>query len=103
MGCSNSKWFHQTPNRVNRLAKQMPSDRMGGRMRLVENWRRAHRFISVQLMALTAALQGVWPSIPQDLKDALPHGLVNWVSIVLLGAAVLGRLLDQGSVTEPKQ
>jgi hypothetical protein len=71
-------------------------------MQLVQNWRRAHRMISVQLMAVTAALQGVWPSIPQDLKDALPHGLVNWVSITLLGAAVFGRLLDQGSVTEPK-
>ena len=71
-------------------------------MKLVDNWKRAHRMISVQLMAVTAALQGVWPSIPQDLKDALPHGLVNWVSIALLGAAVFGRLLDQGTTTEPK-
>jgi hypothetical protein len=71
--------------------------------KLIDNWRRAHRMISVQLMTLTAALQAVWPSIPQDLKDALPHGLVHWVSIVLLGAAVFGRLLDQGSVTETKQ
>ena len=72
-------------------------------MKLVPNWSRAHRMISVQLCALTAALQGVWPSIPEDLKAALPAGLVHWVSIALLGAAVAGRLLDQGSVTEPKE
>lgn len=71
-------------------------------MKLVDNWKRAHRMISVQLMALTGALQAVWPSIPQDLKDALPHGLVHYVSIALLCAAVFGRLLDQGSTTEPK-
>jgi hypothetical protein len=71
-------------------------------LKLVDNWKRAHRMISVQLCAITAALQAAWPSIPEDLKVALPAGLVHWVSIVLLGAAVVGRLLDQGSVTEPK-
>ena len=70
--------------------------------KLVDNWKRAHRMISVQLMALVAALQGAWPSVPEDLKAALPHGLVNWVSIVLLVAAVFGRLLDQGATTDPK-
>jgi hypothetical protein len=71
-------------------------------MKLIENWQRAHRMISVQLMAVTGALNAAWPSIPQDLKDALPHGIVHWVSIVLLVCAVGGRLIDQGSITAPK-
>lgn len=73
-------------------------------MKLVPNWQRAHRFISVQLMALVAGIQGIWPNIPADLKSALPAGVVNWVSIALLVAAVAARLIDQGSVTEtPKE
>jgi hypothetical protein len=71
-------------------------------MKLVDNWKRAHRMISVQLCAITGAIQAGWPSIPQDLKDALPHGIVNYVSIALLVAAVGGRLIDQGSTTETK-
>ena len=72
-------------------------------MKLVPNWSRAHRMISVQLCALAGAINGVWPSIPQDLKEALPHNLVHYVSIALLFAAVAGRLIDQGSITEPKE
>ncbi len=71
-------------------------------MKLIPNWSRAHRMISVQLCALAGAINGVWPTIPQDLKDALPHNIVHYVSIVLLIAAVAGRLIDQGSITEPK-
>lgn len=71
-------------------------------MKLVDNWSRLHRTFSVQAMALAAAIQGVWPSIPDDLKAALPHNLVHWLSIVLLGAGIFGRLVDQGSVTDPK-
>jgi hypothetical protein len=70
-------------------------------LKFVSNWQRAHRMISVQLIALTGALQAAWPQVPQDLKAALPPSLVHYVSIALLGAAVLGRLLDQGSTTSP--
>lgn len=77
----------------------MASDVM---FKLIPNWQRAHRMISVQLCALAGAINGIWPTIPQDLKDALPHNLVHYVSIALLVAAVAGRLIDQGSVTETK-
>ena len=70
--------------------------------KLIHNWKRAHRMISVQLMALTGAIQAAWPSVPEDLKAALPHNVVNWLSIALLISAVFGRLLDQGSTTEPQ-
>lgn len=69
-------------------------------MKLVENWRRMHRAFSVQAMALAAAIQGAWPSIPEDLKAHLPSGIVHWVSLALLVAGILGRLVDQGSITE---
>jgi hypothetical protein len=71
-------------------------------MKLVDNWKRMHRAFSVQAMAAAAAIQGAWPTIPDDLKAALPHGIVHWVSIALLVAGIVGRLVDQGSVTETK-
>lgn len=66
-------------------------------MKLIANWKSMHRAFSVQAMALAAAIQGVWPTIPEDLKAALPHNLVHWVSIALLAAGILGRLIDQGA------
>lgn len=71
-------------------------------MQLVPNWKRLHRAFSVQAMALAAAIQGAWPTIPDDLKAVLPHGIVHWVSVALLVAGIVGRLVDQGSITEPK-
>lgn len=72
-------------------------------MKLVDNWRRMHRTFSVQAMALAAAIQGAWPTVPDDLKAVLPHNLVHWVSITLLVAGIAGRLVDQGAVTAPKE
>lgn len=72
-------------------------------MKLVDNWRRAHRMISVQLMAVVAAVQAAWPQIPDDLRAALPPSLIHWISIALVAAAIFGRLLDQGSTTAPKE
>lgn len=70
-------------------------------MKLVDNWHKLHKTFSVQAMAAAGAIQAVWPTIPDDLKASLPHNLVHWVSIVLLGAGIFGRMVDQG-VAQPK-
>lgn len=70
-------------------------------MKLVENWCKLHKTFSVQAMGLAAAIQATWPSIPDDLKASLPHNVVHWVSLVLLTAGILGRMIDQG-VQRPK-
>lgn len=67
-------------------------------MKLINEWRRAYRMLSVQAMALALAIQGAWPSIPDDLKAQLPAEAVHWVSIALLVAGILGRLVKQESV-----
>jgi hypothetical protein len=67
-------------------------------MRLIDNWRRAHRMLSVQAMALATAIQGAWPMIPDDLKSAIPANVVHWVSLALLVAGIAGRLVQQDSV-----
>lgn len=64
-------------------------------MKLVNNWRRLWRAFSVQAMALAAAIQGVWPTIPDEMRAVLPPNVVHWVSLVLLVAGIVGRMVDQ--------
>jgi len=70
-------------------------------VKLVDNWNKLHKTFSVQAMALAGAIQAVWPTIPDDMKAALPHNVVHWVSLALLGAGIFGRMIDQG-VAKPK-
>jgi hypothetical protein len=72
-------------------------------LKLIPNWRRMHRTFSVQAMALAAAIQGAWTTVPDELKAALPHNVVHWVSITLLVAGIAARFIDQGAITAPKE
>lgn len=64
-------------------------------MKLVENWRSAWRWISVNCMVMAAALQGAWAYIPEDMKASLPPDLVRLATIALLAVGVAGRLVQQ--------
>lgn len=70
-------------------------------MRLVANWKRAWRWISVQAMVLAGALQGAWMFVPDDLRASIPPGVVQGFTIVLLTLGVIGRLVDQTPKAEP--
>lgn len=70
-------------------------------MKLVANWRRAWRWISVQAMVLAGALQGAWMFVPDDLRASIPPGVVQGFTIVLLTLGVIGRLVDQTPKAEP--
>lgn len=59
---------------------------------LIEEWRSAWKWMSVNCMALVVAIQLTWVNMPPDLKSALPDGLVNYVSIGLLVLGVFGRV-----------
>jgi hypothetical protein len=67
-------------------------------MKLVPNWRRAWRMVSVQAMAVAAAIQGAWPLLDDAMRATLPPHLVHWLSVVLLVAGIAGRLVDQPKV-----
>lgn len=70
-------------------------------MKLVANWERAWRWISVQVMVLAGALQGAWMFVPDDLRASIPHGIVQGFTIVLLALGVIGRLVDQTPKAKP--
>jgi hypothetical protein len=68
---------------------------------LVEDWRGAWRWLSVNCMVLAAALQGAWLYIPEDMKASVPPHITSAATILLLVLGVIGRLKKQ-QPCEPK-
>jgi len=64
-------------------------------MTLVENAKQSWRWLSVQAMTMAGALQGAWMYVPEDLKVNIPKDVVHWMTLALLVAGVLGRLIKQ--------
>lgn len=65
-------------------------------MRLVDNWKHAWKWASVNCMAAAASVQGAWIYIPDDMRDKAPHHLVGIVTMVLLFLGIAGRLTQGG-------
>ncbi len=73
-------------------------------MNLIENWKKAHKMISVQAMALALAIQATWTSLPPDLLASLPPHLGHYVTVALLALGIVGRIVVQDKVqNEDKQ
>ena len=64
-------------------------------MKLIDNWRQAWRFVSVQAMALAIALQGVWINLPDDLRAYIPDKIALSVTAGILFLGLIGRLFQQ--------
>lgn len=64
-------------------------------MKLIANWKKAWRMLSVQAMALAGAVQGAWVFIPTDMRSSIPESTVQIVTLALLVLGVVGRLVDQ--------
>ena len=67
-------------------------------MQMVENWKRAYRWLSVQALAILAVLPLIWPSIPPDVQAWLPETYRPWVLVALALGGIAGRLIDQKPV-----
>ena len=59
-------------------------------MRLIENWRKAHKLSSMQLMAIAAAVEAV--------NGVLDGVIPAWVSVSLILLAMAARLVAQESL-----
>lgn len=64
-------------------------------MKLIANWKKAWRMLSVQAMAIAGAVQGAWMFIPSDMRSSIPESTVQMVTMALLALGVVGRLVDQ--------
>lgn len=65
---------------------------------LIDDWRAAWRFLSVQASALNASLLAGWLALPEDLKASIPSWLPVGIALALLATSVVGRVIKQ----EPK-
>ncbi|MGH8080926.1 MAG: hypothetical protein ACREP7_10145 [Lysobacter sp.] len=64
-------------------------------MKLIDNWRHAWRFVSVQAMTVAIALQGVWLNLPDDLRIHVPDRIAASVTAGLLVLGLIGRVFQQ--------
>jgi len=69
-------------------------------MKLIKNWRKSYRMLSIQAMAVATAIQGAWMAMPDDMKASVPPQAVYWVTMGLLAFGIAGRLVDQPKVKE---
>lgn len=64
-------------------------------MKLVDNAKQAWRWFSIQIIAFCVALQGASIAFPDTLRQYIPDWMMHTIAIVVLGAAVFGRLIKQ--------
>ena len=60
-------------------------------MKLVPNASKAWRWLSMQFIAFAA----LWESIPLEAKSVLDPSTQSWITLGLLVAAGLGRMIQQ--------
>lgn len=65
-------------------------------MKLVPNWQSAPKWFSVQAIALAT----LWESLPLDAKAVIPDPWGGYITLALLVAAGLGRMVDQGTAKQ---
>lgn len=66
--------------------------------KLIPQWRRALRMFSVQAMVLAGAIQGAWAVLPVEMKAAVSDDWMRYITIALMVAGVVGRLVVQPRV-----
>ena len=71
-------------------AKSAKLERWSAVMKLIENWRKAHKLSSMQLMAIAAAVEAV--------NGVLDGVIPAWVSVSLILLAMVARVVAQDGV-----
>lgn len=64
-------------------------------MHPVKNWKSAWRWLSIRFIAFAA----LWETIPLEAKAVLDPSTQSWITLGLLVAAGVGRMIDQGTAT----
>ncbi|MGI4936560.1 MAG: hypothetical protein ACRYF5_07415 [Janthinobacterium lividum] len=71
------------------------------KIELVEDWKRARKWLSVQIPVAGAALLASYGALPDEWKSAIPHCAVTATAITFLIGGAVGRVISQ-PVLEPK-
>ena len=68
-------------------------------MKLIDEWNKAWRMVSMQAMVAAGAVQLAWESLPPSLLASVPPDVVKYVTLVLLALGIVGRLVKQDGVS----
>ncbi len=63
------------------------------KLRLVDNWKSAWKWLSAQALAITGALNLAWAALPDKMQDAIPPTTLAWMSGAVLAIGFIGRLV----------
>lgn len=69
---------------------------------LVPGWKKAYRWLSMNMMAMAASLQVTWMTLPEDMRMAVPSEVIGTATTVLLVMGMIGRLVNQPEKECPK-
>lgn len=76
-------------------------------MTLIENWRKAYQFWSVQFAALAAVLLGIkqmgmnlWAALPTSLQAVVPQWAVDALPFIVVILIPLVRVIRQPKVSD---
>lgn len=67
-------------------------------MKLISNWRKAHKLSSMQLMAVALVADGLLSALDRFGYQLMSPGWQTAVTLVLIAAAMVARLVAQESV-----
>lgn len=62
---------------------------------LVSDWKKAHRWLSMQLMSLGVVFSAAWMAMPDDIKTTLPSWVPQAIGLSIFGGAIAGRVYKQ--------
>lgn len=70
-------------------------DWVKARFGLVENWKSAWKWISMNCMAAALAVLGAWGALPESMQATISPEMLKWIAMGLLVAGMVGRLVKQ--------
>ena len=59
-------------------------------MKLIDEWHRAHRYITVQLAALLGAIATAWQYVP-EVREYVDPAWLKWFAVAMIVARVIGQ------------
>lgn len=71
-------------------------------MKLVEGYKGAWKWFSVQFPLVNTAFLSTWALLPEKFQNALPITAVIVIAVVLIVAGVAGRLIHQDKPKDPQ-
>lgn len=73
------------------------------KLKLIEEWKHGWKFLSVQLLAISAAVQEGAQYLPPWAHDAIPASWWSYIAKGLFIAAIIGRFVQQDSIPKSEK